>query len=280
MRSPGPRTPAGRRGLNDTGHIVREGSLDRIGAAFRAAATDARRQIGDLFRRRLHSAYLYGSVPRGTAVPGRSDLDVLITLRSDPLDAERSVVRDLAQWLADRHPEIDGAGLLLYGAPRILSPAERYDLGFFVACLCTPLLGDDLAGLLPWYRPTRELARETNGDLGPYLARAAAQLAGPGADRPRLVRAAARKVARTGFTLVMPRWHGWTSDLDLAAEVFGRYYPDRADQMRQAVILGRQPRSRAEPGRWEAGQVLVFHVLGPWLADEYTREIGVKHPRP
>ncbi len=284
MTSPDPRTAVGDRGLNATGHILREGSLDRIAPEFRALTDETRRQLDQQFRRRLHSAYLYGSIPRGTAVAGRSDLDVLIALRSDPADIEKSRAGDLGRWLADRHPEITSAGLLVEAAPQILAPAERHDFGFFVACLCTPLLGEDLAGLLPWYRPTRELARETNGDLGRYLARTRDRLAGPGTDRPALLRTVARKVIRTGFTLVMPRWQGWTSDLDRSAEVFGGYYPDRAGQMRQAVTLarrapGRDPDDPGDLGTWEPGRALLFDDLGPWLAKEYTREIGVKDLR-
>jgi hypothetical protein len=56
------------------------------------------------------------------------------------------------------------------GSTRVLlSELERYDGGFFVACLCTPLPGEDLAGQLPRYRPTGLLARETNGDLALLL---------------------------------------------------------------------------------------------------------------
>jgi predicted nucleotidyltransferase len=39
---------------------------------------------------RLHSAYLYGSIPRGTAIPGTSDLDLLVALNHEPAPADRS----------------------------------------------------------------------------------------------------------------------------------------------------------------------------------------------
>jgi uncharacterized protein len=80
----------------------------------------------------------------------------------------------------------------------------------------------------------------------------------------------------------MPRWPGWTSDLDRSAEVLGGYYPDRTGQMRQAVTLARRaPRDDPdEPATWEPGRALLFDDLGPWLAAEYAREIGVKDVRP
>ena len=83
-----------------------------------------------------------------------------------------------------------------------------------------------------------------------------------------------RHLVRTGFTLVMPRWNGWTSDLREMAEAFAAYYPERAEALREAAEFGHAP-----PGD---ASVLRSYVddLGPWLAEEYARVHGVKTPRP
>lgn len=83
-----------------------------------------------------------------------------------------------------------------------------------------------------------------------------------------------RHLVRTAFTLVMPRWQGWTSDLREMAEVFGAYYPGRAAQLRTAAAYGYEPVGDPEVLR------SYVHELGPWLADEYARVHGVKAPRP
>jgi hypothetical protein len=174
------------RGLGRDGWIRREGSLDRVAPAFGPVIADVRGLVAARLGTRLHSAYLYGSIPRGTAVPGVSDLDAVILLRDDPPDtdthasaanaaanatdeanvsarrgqgdaaptdaaavgaapADAAAVAQIAVALDKRHEIIDGAGLLCWPVSRILDPAERYDLGFFLACLCTPLLGQDVA---------------------------------------------------------------------------------------------------------------------------------------
>jgi predicted nucleotidyltransferase len=272
-----PRLDALRPGLDDLGFIAREGSLARVPGAFRPVVADARDRVLDLFGTRLHSAYLYGSIPRGTARVGRSDLDVLVVLREEPTEADLGAVRALGEAVDKVFPQIDGVGTLLYGRDRLLSELERYDLGWFVACLCTPLLGDDLAEYLPRYRPDSLLARETNGDLARWLPRWRERIAGvedtEPARRP-LVRFMSRHLVRTAFTLVMPRWNGWTSDLREMADAFGGYYPQRAAQLRTAAEHGYEPLGDPE--------VLRTYVddLGPWLAAEYTRVHGVKAPRP
>ncbi|MFJ8108779.1 nucleotidyltransferase domain-containing protein [Streptomyces sp. NPDC096132] len=265
------------RGLDPQGYIAREGSLSHVPHAFRPLVASARDRILDLFGTRLHSAYLYGSIPRGTARVGRSDLDVVVVLYDEPAAADRADGQALIEALDKEFPQIDGGGTLLYGRARLLSDLETYDLGFFVACLCTPLLGDDLAEYLPRYRPDSLLARETNGDLGLLLPRWRERIeeAADSAEARRpLVRFMSRRLVRTAFTLVMPRWNGWTSDLHEMAEAFAAYYPERAEQVRAAAARGHEPTGDAA--------VLTSYVddLGPWLADEYARVHGIKAPRP
>lgn len=266
------------RGLNHDGTIAREGALDRVPPAFAPVVDAAVSQITETFADgRLHSAYLYGSIPRGTAVPGLSDLDLLLAFHGEPTEADRAGAKTIEAALDHAFAQIDGAGILLSRACTLV--ADRHDGGFFVACLCTPLLGEDLAGQLPRYRPTSLLARETNGDLALLLPRwrsqaANAVTAGEHSVLTALSRMVARRVVRTGFTLVMPRWGGWTSDLDSSAEIFGRYYPDRAAQMRVAAVIGRAPST--DP----AALGMLLEDLGPWLAAEYTAVHGEKAPRP
>ncbi|WP_030693663.1 hypothetical protein [Streptomyces globisporus] len=132
--------------------------------------------------------------------------------------------------------------------------------------------GPDLAEELPRYRPTSLLARETNGDLALLLPGWRTRAA-EGTDLRALGRAVGRRLVRTGFTLVMPRWGGWTSDLDRSAALFGVAYPDRADQMRLAVTAGRSPDPRP------AVLHMLIEDLAPWPAAEYTTVHGEKTPR-
>ncbi|MEV7320331.1 nucleotidyltransferase domain-containing protein [Streptomyces sp. NPDC093970] len=265
------------RGLDALGFIAREGSHARVPLAFRPVVAAARDRLLDAFGTRLDSAYLNGSIPRGTARVGRSDLDLVVVLRSEPTGADRDAARGLGEAVDKEFPQIDGVGTLLFSRARVLDERERHDIGWFVACLCTPLLGEDLAEFLPRYRPDSTLARETNGDLALHLPRWRRRIAAAGdgeeALRP-LVRFMSRRLVRTGFTLVMPRWNGWTSDLREMAEAFAGYYPERSEQLRRAAVSGYDPvGDRA---------VLRSYVddLGPWLADEYARVHGEKSPRP
>ncbi|UED88441.1 nucleotidyltransferase domain-containing protein [Streptomyces profundus] len=265
------------RGLAADGTIAREGALERVPAAFAPVVAAARaRLLPFLDDGRAHSAYLYGSVPRGTATPGVSDLDLLLVLGHRPTEADRAAADAVEAAINAAFAQVNGVGLLIDSVDEVLSERERHDLGFFVACLCTPLLGPDLAERLPRHRPGSLLARETNGDLGPALLRWRERAAGTATDAERraLARSVARKLVRTGFTLVMPRWGGWTSDLQRSARLFGHYYPERLDQMRLAAETARHP--TADP----AVLRVLTEDLAPWLAAEYADRHGHKAPRP
>ncbi|MGH3734338.1 MAG: nucleotidyltransferase domain-containing protein [Micromonosporaceae bacterium] len=257
------------RGLDTAGYIAREGALEKVTEPYRPVVAAARERLVEVYGDRLHSGYLYGSIARGTAVPYRADLDLLAVLREEPTDADRADADTVQKALEAAYPQLNGGGVLTMSVTTALSEVERHDLGFFVACLCTPLVGPDLATGLPRYRPTVELARDTNGDLAEALDRFRADTGPPA----RLCRGAARKIVRTGFTLVMPRWGGWTSDLELSAELCGRHYPERAERLRRAAVLAHDPVDDPD------AIAMLLDDLGPWLAAEYARTIGVRTPR-
>lgn len=259
-----PADPPVDRGLDPDGYIRREGSLDRVAPGFTPVVTELRRRIGIAYPHA--SLYLYGSVPRGTALPGRSDLDAMVVLPSEPTEEQRATLDAIEADLDAAYPQVDGVGILLFSRDRLLCDAERYDLGFMTACLCTPVVGEDLAAVLPRYRPTVRLARDTNGDIATALQRTRARLVA-GAPRTRVCRTLARKLVRTGFTLVMPRWLGWTSDMELTHRVVTDHYPGWSMPLRRAVTLARTPDGDAVDSLLE---------FGDDIAREYAAQIGLK----
>lgn len=94
------------------------------------------------------------------------------------------------------------------------------------------------------------------------------------AERRNLGRGTARRIVRSRFTLVMPRWGGWTSDLQECAEIFCRYYPERAEQVRTAAATGRT--HSADP----AVLGLLINDPAPRPSAEYVAVHGEKAPCP
>ena len=88
---------AGDRRLDPEGYILPEADLAKVPPEYRGVPQAAAAQLGRELGPRLHSGYLYGSVVRGNAVPGRSDLDILAVLRAPP-EAETEISGTPRAW--------------------------------------------------------------------------------------------------------------------------------------------------------------------------------------
>src|SRR5215213_6663457 len=257
------------RGLDRHGFILPEVSLDRVRPPYPPVIAALREQCGAAFPSNLHSLYVAGSVVKGTACPGQSDLDALAVMQVAPTPADKEAARRVAAAVAGSFPFITEVSILLAGRDAILSEDERNDMGFFVKILCACVAGEDLGAHLPQYRPTVALARGTNGNIRALLDDRRRRLASTSdpADVAAICRGIMRKIVRTGFTLVMPRYHGWTSDLERSAAIFASYYPLQSAVMQEALILAQVPATE------KTTVLALIDTLGTWLADEYERVI-------
>ncbi|WP_347349401.1 nucleotidyltransferase domain-containing protein [Nigerium sp.] len=254
------------RGIDAHGRILREGSAELIGRAFRPVVDDLIAFVRRAFGERVHSIYLYGSVVRGAAVPGASDLDAQVALRDDVTPADRERAASIGATLDELHESVRGLGVLIGSVAELTDPAEMHDAGFHLGVLCAPVWGEDLGEEIPRPRPTRALALGIQKTAPAALGRLRAALPeAESGDAEALCRSAGRRLARLAFALVMPRWGGWTSEPTTMALVFARLHPERAEEMADAVELGWS--GRVDP-------VLALALcdgFGGWL----VRELGL-----
>jgi hypothetical protein len=256
-------------GLDDDGFIRPEVSLAWVSAPYAPVVEQTVLVVRQRLGARLHSLYLCGSIVKGTAVPHRSDLDALAALHGAPTDADHAAARRAADEIGAAFPFLSDVSIRPRSAEVILSDDERFDMGFFVKCLCVRVDGEDLGARLPRYTPSLALARGTNGNVGLLVADRRARLAE--LDDPASIRficrGIMRKLLHTAFTLVMPRHGGWTSDLERSAAIFGRYYPTRRAAMEIVLRLAR------EPSDDKAVVLAILDTTGAWLVGEYERAI-------
>lgn len=259
-------------GLDEHGRVRREGDLSRIDAAFTPLVTDAASALRQLLGKRLHSIYLYGSVPRGTAVVGRSDLDLEVVLHDEPTDTERAAISQLATELNQDTDLVNEVGIIVADRPRLLSAAERYDNAFQISCLCTPLWGPDLAEELPDQYPTIELARHITSGTQAAFARLSAALNDPTILRPDFIRQRiGRRIIRLAFTCVLFRWPGWTSDPATMHRVVTTFYPDHSDELATSIQLGWGRLNDHPPVTRDAHEkaVELLATSAPWWTNEH-----------
>lgn len=255
------------RGLDEHGFVRREGSRERVQPAFEDVVQGYVAAVRAGFGPDLDSAYLYGSIPRGTARPGVSDLDGQVALTREPTEADRARLDAVEKRLEAAYPQVSVVEIHLDSRAKLVDPRLRHDEGFHVRVLCTPVWGPDAGVEVEPHRPDLDLARGVQGDwrgaLDRLRERADDLVVGGGAaatERRALCRSTGRRLARIAFSWVMPRWGGWTSDPVAMAQVVTHHEPGWAGPMADAAYLGWSGVDDLRPAR---------RLLGGW-AEELT----------
>jgi hypothetical protein len=240
--------------LDPDGYIIPEADLDKVQPEFHGVPQAAGGLL-ERFGSRLHSGYAYGSVVRGNAVPGRSDLDLVAVLRAPATRADRAMAVRVAAVLRERFPVLADVGVGCTHVDEVLSTEERYGLQVFLRELSVCVCGEDLRPRLPPTRPGPAVAAGFHRDTPAVLARARAAL-GSATDPQALGRAcrvASRRMVQAAFAVVMARDGVWATVLEEQAAAVGTAFPQWAQAARRAAEQGRQ-------------QVADPHVVGELLA--------------
>ena len=209
----------------------------------------------------LASVYVRGSVATGTAVPGRSDLDLVVVTR-DEHEIDRAWIRQAVARTHTQHMTSVDIDLAITSVGAILTDRKS---GFFIKTQSALVYGEDFARRIAPYRIdadafshlfTLELdlktVRQTLDDGSEELTRT-------------LIFRLVKRVLRAGLELVAEREQVYTRDPPLCSEVFGRYYPERSTKMYE--ILGYMSGGFAD----SASALERIEALIGWIARERTR---------
>ncbi|MCL6433720.1 MAG: hypothetical protein K6T90_05790 [Leptolyngbyaceae cyanobacterium HOT.MB2.61] len=166
---------------------------------------------------RLHSLYLRGSVPRGAAIVGVSDLDSIVILKN-------AVSSELEEWseafqstLERRYPFCRKVELLLIAYSEIWHSESSWQSVLQTQSLC--IYGEDVRSQLPRFKPGIALVRHAF-DLKDDLAKTQSGLRQLSPNHPQFEEQVkgwcgwiTRRMIRTGFELVMEAEGTFTRDL-------------------------------------------------------------------
>ncbi|WP_448651510.1 nucleotidyltransferase domain-containing protein [Pseudomonas fluorescens] len=196
----------------------------------------------------LHSLYLYGSVARGDAIPGESDLDLTLVLSEPPDSHVLEPLEQLRQALEQRHSTVTKIDFDIGHCAEVLAPEHHNRWGFWLKHHCRCVWGDDLSLRFEPFRPSREIALALNGDFEPVLAAYLTRIeqAGTEQQRHRLQREAARKLIRATHILRAADAAGWPHSLEEHVALFVQHYPTMRVQIAYFLFEARNPSAERE----------------------------------
>src|SRR6266545_2517548 len=217
--------------LDPEGYIRAEADLANVQPEYQGVADAAASLLAHQFGSRLHSAYLYGSIVRGNAVPGRSDVDLVAVLLAPPTEEDRRRARRVEQALAERFAVLTSAGVSLTHLREVRSPAQRYGWQVFLRELSVCIGGQAL-----------------RSSTDPEVIRS-------------VCRMASRRMVQVAFAVAMARKGVWATVLEEQAAAVGTVFPQWTEAARRSAEQGRRPVA-------EAGVVLgLLDTFGRWAED-------------
>ena len=249
--------------LDPEGYIRAEADLANVQPEYQGVADAAASLLAHQFGSRLHSAYLYGSIVRGNAVPGRSDVDLAAVLLAPPTEEDRHRARRVEQALAERFAVLTSAGVSLTHLREVRSPAQRYGWQVFLRELSVCIGGQDLRPALPPTKPSAALAAGLHTDVHAVFAGAREALRS--STDPEVIRSvcrmASRRMVQVAFAVAMARKGVWATVLEEQAAAVGTVFPQWTEAARRSAEQGRRPVA-------EAGVVLgLLDTFGRWAED-------------
>jgi uncharacterized protein len=252
--------------IDEHGYLVSDAGFDRIVSPWREALDDARqlevRRLGD----RLHSLYLRGSVPRGTAILGRSDLDLFAVLFDDH-SAPPTAPPQFDGFL-NRFPFVASIESSPITLANVHGPFHYYRFVMKVSAVC--IHGEDLLPQIPRYTTDAPIAEEWFRIFPHLVDQFVRDLQTSSKDdtKERLCHDIMKAFLRAGMLLVMRRQRAYTRDLYPSYQCFSKYYPAQEPAMRRCLELAVNPES-------DGHKLLPFVTnLAEWMRHATEAEFG------
>ncbi|MBN2976913.1 DNA polymerase III subunit beta [Pseudomonas fluorescens] len=195
----------------------------------------------------LDGIYLYGSVARGDAVPGVSDLDLTLVLHEPATAQVLEQLEAIRHELEQRHPQVTKIDFDIGSRSQVLAAENRHSWGYWLKHHCRCIWGNDLSQHFERFRPSREIALAVNGDVEQVLAGYLARIARVDTEqvRLRLQREASRKLIRATHAVCLDDASSWPQTLEEHAAMFVRCYPAKVTQIAFFLFEARNPEAEA-----------------------------------
>ena len=251
---------------DDDGYLIPDASLDKIVPPWDAAVDFIKEAYIEHLGDRLHSVYVRGSVARGLAVEGISDLDSVALVHGNPPQARErlSWAGEVREKYLKRFPFSDRPEIWIDWVGPLLDNLEDKGMSLKLEYVCVH--GEDVVARIPpvqlkalakKVKLRREYIESIVGEVREDVAKS---------EHPEFVKKECKWICkrflRAGSRLVIARTQKYTRDLYYCYELFSNVYPQQEPLMRRALELALNPTTDANE------LIPLVDELGAFLAQE------------
>ena len=244
--------------LDKEGFLINPSSQRKIQEEWKPLINDIVTWYKDTFGDSLANVYIRGSVAKGEAISGVSDIDTFayITSKDFSNDSLKKQKKVFIKKLIQKHAL--ATGVELETIP-VEESTTREDMIFLNQSLC--VYGKPIP--VRKMKPNKEVIFHVY-DIEKDIQWVKEFLKKENADTD--IRNSCvwimKRILRTGCELVVERSHKYTRDLYPCYEIFSKYYPEKSEDMKKVLFLALNPTTQKE----EIEKVL--HVFEGWLEEQ------------
>lgn len=249
---------------DNRGYIINDTSLKNIQPGFHKVIEEVVNAYDFHLKDQLHSIYIRGSVPRGFGIEQVSDLDTIAVTTKDITDVDLAWVDQVQNHLESDFDIVSGVEFAVFSIDEILFADNTSIIPFIIKTHSICVYGKDLIPSIPDYKADNLLAGFHLNPLENQIQTAKYDLK-DNDDIEDILDCCVwimKIIVRAGLALVIEREHKYTRDLYPAYQLFSRHYPEKENDMRQAVQYAVNPVE--EPDRI----ISFLNTFGNWMIHE------------
>jgi hypothetical protein len=255
--------------VDTDGYLINQSKLENITPPWLDVVNATVAAYKKHFGSKLHSVYVRGSVAKGQAIEGVSDVDTKAVVDAEPGQIDLSWAGEFNKRIKKQFPAVTKVEIT---ADPLSSVQKRRDARILIKVHSVCVYGHDLAPELLPLKPGKDtaihvfsLSREVNHTIELL------EQNPPAAQVKTKCSWIMKRLLRAGAELVAERSQLYTRDLYYCYELVAKYYPDKAEAAYQTLQLALEP--------IEEPQEVIEHLqkFGRWmgeLADNYAHEIS------
>lgn len=211
-------------GTDREGYIINYTSKDNISLNYLSILEELIQLLKQDLNDKLHSIYVYGSVGRGEAIWGKSDIDLSIVLNLQLTREELEKLNNHKNRFVKENKMVPKIDFDIGTLNDVLKEENLYYWGFWIKHICTCIYGEDLSINFPKMKPNRSICQSLNQDVISSLTNYKDDIIKNEVDSNMLI-SALKRIIRGAYCLVAVIDKSWITKIEDIIIVLNYYFP-------------------------------------------------------
>lgn len=252
------------------GYIISESSADKIVSPWKEAVEEIKNVYLAHLDDVVHSIYVRGTVSRGEAIEGISDVDTFAVITKKPEEVDRSWVKETRKVLEQKFSFSTGVEFGFVAYDELFDGDTLFNDRFTIKTQSACVHGDDLTQKIPPFLADAQTASHFHRNLKKVLENAKKGIENnlDKEDIKEWCRWVMKRIIRAGFILVMDKERAFTRDLYPSYELFAKHFPEQEPKMKTALDFAINPSENAQ----EIANFL--DDFGIWMEEQVERKFA------